>query len=47
LCALLYTAQLAGLTVPQLKVVCKALGLHVSGTKGDLVGRITTKLVQD
>jgi hypothetical protein len=35
---------LATLTVAQLKTVCKGLSLPVSGTKGDLVGRITTKL---
>ena len=38
-----HTGQLSGLTVVQLKAVCKGLGLPVSGTKGDLIGRISTK----
>lgn len=39
-----HTGQLSRLTVVQLKATCKVLGLPVSGTKGDLIGRITTKL---
>jgi len=37
------TGQLAGLTVAQLKAICKELGLPVSGVKGELVNRITAK----
>lgn len=37
------TGQLAGLTVAQLKAICKELGLPVSGVKGELVNRISAK----
>jgi hypothetical protein len=35
------TGQLSGLTVAQLKSICKGLGVAVGGAKADLVSRIT------